>query len=77
MTGNATGQPADTADLESVRNATDLPVIVGSGATAQSIPDLMNRAHGVIVGSDLKVDGRWDGELDMKRVEAVVASHAV
>ena len=77
VTGNATGQPVDTADLESVRNATDLPVIVGSGATAQSIPDLMNRAHGVIVGSDLKVDGRWDGELDMKRVEAVVASHAV
>ena len=77
VTGNATGQPVDTADLDSVRDATDLPVLVGSGATANSIPDLMNRAHGVIVGSDLKVDGRWDGELDMTRVEAVVASHAV
>jgi len=71
VTGNATGDPVNTGDLDAVRAATDLPVIVGSGATAQSIPDLMKKAHGVIVGSDLKVDGQWDNELDGERVKAI------
>ncbi|MCH2133715.1 MAG: BtpA/SgcQ family protein [Phycisphaerales bacterium] len=74
VTGNATGEPVDTSDLDAVRNACDLPVLVGSGATAASIPGLLEQAHGVIVGSDLKIDGQWDNDLDPARVEAVVAA---
>ena len=72
VTGTATGQPVDLTHLEAVRDACDLPVLVGSGATADSIPGLLKRAHGVIIGSALKVDGRWDNDLDPQRVEAVV-----
>jgi len=51
ITGKATGEPADPADLQAVREACDLPVLVGSGATAESIPGLLEQVHGVIVGS--------------------------
>jgi membrane complex biogenesis BtpA family protein len=74
VTGTATGAPVDPSHLDAVRSAGELPVLVGSGATADSIPDLLKRAHGVIVGSDLKIDGRWDNELDPQRVRSCVAA---
>ena len=71
VTGSSTGEPVDSADLHSVRDAGDLPVLVGSGATAESVSALLQQAHGVIVGSDLKVDGQWENDLDPDRVQAI------
>ena len=71
VTGNATGEPVDLHQLGEVRHSTGLPVLVGSGATAKSIAGLLKEAHGVIIGSDLKIDGQWDLEMDADRVRAV------
>lgn len=68
VTGTSTGAPTDPGDLEAVRAATSLPVVVGSGATAETISALIDLADSVIVGSALKKGGRWDGALDGRRV---------
>lgn len=67
VTGQATGKPTSTADLEAVRAATDLPVLVGSGATPAQLLSLFLHADAVIVGSWIKQDGLWSNPLDAGR----------
>lgn len=68
VTGRATGEPADLADLERVRQAVpDRRVFVGSGATAETVAALLNIATGVIVGSSLKENGDPDRPIDPQR----------
>jgi len=57
ITGNATGLATPLADVTAVKEATRLPVLVGSGATADSIADILQTADGAIVGSAFKEDG--------------------
>lgn len=72
VTGPHTGSPASDVDIDAARAASPLPVMVGSGVTAESLPGLLNRASGVIVGSTLKVDGRWENELDPARISRFI-----
>ena len=77
VTGTATGEAVAGGDLEVVREATTLPVAVGSGASASTVASLLQNADAVIVGSDLKVDGRWEKSLDPVRARAFVeAAHS-
>jgi membrane complex biogenesis BtpA family protein len=75
VTGTATGQPVDIGELEFVRSATRLPVLVGSGVTPESVPELLEYADGVIVGSWYKRGGVWsngpDGARARKLADAV------
>lgn len=71
VTGTATGKPTDPADLAAVRRAVNLPVLVGSGATPEQLPVLLTHADGVIVGSWIKRDGRWDRPVDPARCGAM------
>jgi uncharacterized protein len=71
VTGAATGDPAAAAELAAVRAACALPVVVGSGVSAANVADYAGAAA-VIVGSSLKAGGRWDGDLDVARVRAIV-----
>ena len=58
VSGPATGVPVATCDLDIVREAVpDRRVFVGSGATAENVTSLLDRATGIIVGSGLKIDG--------------------
>jgi uncharacterized protein len=72
VTGNATGVATPISDLSAARKACGLPVLAGSGATASSVREVLSSADAVIVGSDLKVDGRWWNPLDPARVERFV-----
>ncbi len=72
VTGNATGVATPISDLSAARKACSLPVLAGSGATASSVREVLSSADAVIVGSDLKVDGRWWNPLDPARVERFV-----
>lgn len=74
VTGVATGAPTAQADLAAVRAATHLPLLVGSGATADTIGCLFEHADGVIVGSFVKEGGRWDRPLDPARIREMVAA---
>jgi len=57
VTGRATGEAVDVAELRRVREAVpDRRIFIGSGATAATVRDLLTLAGGVIVGTGLKRD---------------------
>jgi uncharacterized protein len=72
VTGSTTGRPASLDDLAAAKAAVDLPVLVGSGATADSLPELFRHADAVIVGSWIKKDGHWSAPIDAERVKRFV-----
>lgn len=71
VTGVATGRATSLSDLEAARRATALPLVVGSGATPDSLADLFRFADGVIAGSWFKREGCWRNEPDPARVRAM------
>lgn len=76
VTGAATGERPSLADVAEVRAHTRLPLYLGSGVTADNLAEYYAGADGFIVGSDLKVDGRWQETVDPCRVERFMAAHA-
>lgn len=55
LSGSMTGEPPSMEDLRLAKNAAgSTPVLVGSGATWENIPQLINSADGVIVSSSIK-----------------------
>jgi membrane complex biogenesis BtpA family protein len=72
VTGVATGRPTDEGDLEAVRGATGLPVLVGSGAEPGQLPGLLRHADAIVVGSYVKRDGVWMNEPDAGRCRGMV-----
>lgn len=73
FSGWATGSPPDLQDLElASRAANGVPVFVGSGASWENIPQLMQAADGVIVSSSLKRQGKRDNPIDPIRVSRFV-----
>lgn len=74
VTGNATGRPVDRSELRRVREATTLPVLVGSGVTPENLPHLWPYAESFIVGSWIKRDGFWENSVDPVRVQRMVAA---
>jgi membrane complex biogenesis BtpA family protein len=72
VSGRGTGQPVAEADLQAVQDALpEVPIYVGSGATAESIPILMRWASGVIVGTAAKADGVVENPVAVERVRAL------
>ncbi len=72
VTGVTTGMAADLDDVKAVREATKLPVLVGSGVTPESIAALSEYADALIVGSWIKGDGYWKNAVDPKRAIEMV-----
>jgi membrane complex biogenesis BtpA family protein len=73
VTGVASGQPTTPADVESVARAVHVPVLVGSGITADNLA-AYGAADGFIVGTSLKRDGDWTEPVDPARARALVAA---
>ncbi len=75
LSGWATGSPPSLEDLELASAAANgTPVFIGSGATWENIPRLMQAADGVIVSSSLKRHGRIEEPIDPIRVSQFVES---
>src|SRR5215467_11212743 len=73
VTGVATGEPTALADLKRVRGAAPhVPLLVGSGATAETAAELLSMADGLIVGTALKRDGVLANPVDPRRVRRLV-----
>jgi membrane complex biogenesis BtpA family protein len=70
VTGQRTGDSARLDELETVRGATGLPVLVGSGVTPDNVAAIFGFADAVIVASALKHGGSWWNEVDPKRLAA-------
>lgn len=69
-TGQRTGNSATLEELKEVADATNLPVLVGSGVTADNIVPILGVADAVIVASSLKDGGVWWNPVDADRVRA-------
>lgn len=63
VTGSGTGRSASAGDLEAVCRASRVPVYVASGITMETLPAL-GAAHGFIVGSVLRKNGRAGEPID-------------
>lgn len=72
VTGVRTGAALDFDELEEVRNAVDVPVLAGSGVTAESLSGILSICDGAIVGSWLKFPGGIDQPVDRDRVAQLV-----
>jgi membrane complex biogenesis BtpA family protein len=73
LSGWATGSPPSLEDLELASAAANgSPVFIGSGASWENIPSLIQAANGVIVASSLKRKGQIDQPIDPIRVSQFV-----
>lgn len=72
-TGQRTGDATDTNEVATIRRASDLPVLIGSGLTAANAASLLTVADGAIVGTAVKRDGVWWGPVAVERVRELMA----
>lgn len=73
LSGWATGSPPTLEDLElATAAAKGTPVFIGSGATWENIPQLIQAVDGVIVSSSLKRKGQIEQPIDPIRVSQFV-----
>jgi uncharacterized protein len=72
VTGQRTGDSATSEEVETIRRATSLPLLIGSGVTTDNVHALMEIADGVIIGSSLKEGGVWWRSVDRSRVDAFI-----
>ncbi len=73
LSGWATGSPPSLEDLElATAAANGTPVFIGSGASWENIPQLIQAADGVIVSSSLKRRGQIEQPIDPIRVSQFV-----
>lgn len=69
VTGSATGKEPVLADVEALKEHAGLPVLIGSGITADNIPRYAPLVDGLIVGSSAKHEGYWENPVDAARVK--------
>lgn len=73
VSGNSTGSAVDANTLEkAVRAAGSTPVLIGSGATAASLPVQGTTASGFIIGTAVKRNGHVHEPVDEDRVREIV-----
>jgi len=74
VTGSRTTEPPDVAELQRVKSAAKVPVIVGSGMNTENVRSYLPLADGFIVGSTFRQAGQFLGNLDPKRVDEFMAA---
>jgi predicted TIM-barrel enzyme len=72
ITGGVTGDPPKLADVEEAKAHCRLPVVLGSGVDDRNIADFWPKADGFIIGSHFKQEGKWQNEVDARRVGKLV-----
>lgn len=73
-TGQRTGDAAELEEIRAIRTATSLPLLVGSGATADNVGEILSLADGVIVASSLKEEGVWWTPVSVEKVRHFMAA---
>jgi uncharacterized protein len=69
VTGVATGTEASLEELQQVKAAVQIPVLVGSGVTAENVDRYLAVADALIIGSYFKQGGHWTQGVDFERVK--------
>lgn len=76
VTGPTTGRGVDLNVLKEAAQACraiGAPLYVGSGASVESLSELLSEATGVIVGSAIRKGGQAGAPLDQKRIQQFVS----
>jgi membrane complex biogenesis BtpA family protein len=74
VTGSRLADPPVQNDLRTVREATALSVVAGSGARRDNLAEILDHADAVIVGSALKEGDVWHGAMSKEAVLELVRS---
>lgn len=69
VTGGRTGEAPDREYLEEAKKEVKIPVLIGSGVSAENVGQYKDLANALIVGSSLKKDGNWQNPVDINRVQ--------
>ena len=69
VSGSATGEPPRAGDVTEAKSHCRLPVLLGSGVTAENVAEFYEEADGLIVGSYFKEGGHWSNTVEPARVE--------
>lgn len=69
VTGIATGAEASLEELQQVKAAVQIPVLVGSGVTVENVDRYLAVADALIIGSYFKQGGHWTQGVDFERVK--------
>ena len=72
LTGTSTGKETDIDELKKVRATVKIPVLIGSGLTANNIEKYFPAADAFIIGSYFKQGGDWRKKVDANRVKALM-----
>jgi len=72
ITGAATGKAVNIQDLIECNQSSKLPILIGSGITADNIKDYWQYADGFIIGSYFKEAGLWSNPISEKRCKALM-----
>ena len=75
VTGSSTGHAPLPEAVAEAKRGTRLPVLLGSGVTAENLTKFYEKADGFIVGSYFKAGGAWAKRVDPKRVQRFMAVH--
>jgi len=75
VTGAVTGNAPKGEDVAEVKSHTTLPVYLGSGVTSANLADFWSSADGFIVGSEFKAGGRWNENVDGKRIKRFMTQY--
>lgn len=73
VTGAETGAAPDASRLAMLRDATDAPLLIGSGLSEENA-SMFAEADGAIVGTAMKVDADVAHPVDVRRVERIVSA---
>ncbi len=77
VTGTRLGDAPTTAHLQTIRAATGLPLVAGSGVRIDNLADIVPHTDGAIVGSSIKSGGVWRGHIDRDVCERLCAARDV
>jgi len=72
ITGRSTGEEALIDDVKIASETTALPIILGSGITAENIEKYWQYADVFIIGSYLKENGDWKNPVSRERLDKLM-----
>lgn len=72
ITGSSTGSEPSLEEIKSVKKKVGIPVLAGSGITAENINAYLEYCDTLIIGSYFKQEGKWYNPIDPDRVKMVL-----
>lgn len=76
VSGIATGASPILSEVKAVKEGVgvDVPVLIGSGINPSNIKTFSQYADGLIIGSYVKKDGRWQNNIEVDRCKNLIES---